>query len=105
MEFIWIAVAISSGLLYSLSGHFKGWYQAWRNDQPHTFETKKMGKNAVIGFVLGIVIVLIQPVSEALLGSEFAIPTITTFAQFVSSVVATIGPIMLVDKWLLASKQ
>ena len=93
-----------AGLVYTMSGHFKNWFKAWRNHEDYMFDFRKMSKNAVIGVVLGIVFVIIQPVSSQLLGDEFAIPEITTFAQFAASVMASMGPIMLIDKWLLPSK-
>ena len=102
-EILWILVAVSGGLLYTLSGHFKGFYTAWRNNEEHSFDFKKMSKNAIIGVIIGIVVVILQPVSGAVLGEEFAIPVIETFAQFGSSVLAIMGPIVLIDKWLLAN--
>ncbi len=104
-ELIWILVAVSSGLVYTLSGHFKGFYQAWRNNEEHSFDFKKMYKNAIIGTVIGVIVVIIQPISSGVLGEEFSIPVIETFAQFAASVLSTMGPVVLVDKWLLASKK
>ena len=104
MEFLWVLVPIVSGLVYTTSGHFKGWFQAWRNEKDHSFDFKKMSKNAVIGVVIGVTMVVIQPVSGDLLGSDFAIPAITNFSQFVAGVLASMGPVMLIDKWLLAAK-
>lgn len=103
-QFIWMLVPICAGLLYTMSGHFQGWFKAWRNHEEHSFDFKKMSKNAIVGVILGIVFIVIQPVSGGLFGEEFAIPEITNFVQFAAGVVAAMGPIVLIDKWLLALK-
>jgi len=100
-EYIFFFIAaVSAGMTWTLSGYVAEWRKHHKDPDWQGFDLKSLRDDTILGGVLGIAVVILQPVSVAL-GSGYDIPTIENFPTFATAVFGLYGTVAIVDKWLV----
>ena len=97
---LFFIVAVLAGLTWTMSGYLNNWRKNHNNENWEGFNLKSMRNDAILGSVLGVAVVLIQPISVAI-GSPYEIPIITDFPSFVMGIFGMYPIVGLVDKFVV----
>lgn len=94
---MFLIVATLAGLSWTMSGYLANWRKNRNEPNWKGFDKKSMRNDAILGAVLGVGIVVLQPVS-VLIGYEYQIPSVIDFNSFIMAIGALYPVVAIVDK-------
>jgi len=97
---VFLIVATLAGLTWTLSGYLANWRKNHKNPEWGGFDLKSLRNDAILGAVLGVAVVVIQPVSVAL-GTPYDVPVVVDFNSFIGAIFGMYPVVAVVDKFLV----
>lgn len=94
---MFLVVATLAGLGWTMIGYAANWKKHRNDPNWEGFDKKSMRNDAIVGVVLGVAIVILQPVS-AMIGYEYSIPVITDYNSFILGIAGLWPVVAIVDK-------
>lgn len=94
---MFLVVATLAGLAWTMSGYVANWRKNHNKPEWEGFDLKSMRNDVIVGVVLGIGIVVFQPIS-AMIGYVYSIPVITDFNSFILGIAGLWPVVAVVDK-------
>jgi len=97
---VFLIVAVLAGLTWTLSGYLANWRKNHKKPEWTGFDLKSMRNDAILGGVLGVAIVIIQPISVAL-GTPYDVPVVSDFNTFIMAIFGLYPIVAVVDKFFV----
>lgn len=97
---MFVIVATLAGLTWTLSGYAANWRKNHNKPDWNGFDLKSMRNDAILGAILGITVVILQPIS-VMIGTPYDVPNVTDFNSFIIGIFGMYPVVAIVDKWFV----
>ncbi len=95
-----IIVTVLAGITWTCFGYLNAWRKNHQNEDWKGFDKVKLRNDAILGGILGVATILAAPIVAGT-ALAYNLPVVDSFESFVLGVAAMIGPIAIVDKFLV----
>ena len=95
-----LILAVLAGITWTCGGYAVDYRKNHSNPEWEGFDKKKLRNDIILGFCLGLIVIIVQPLFAGT-DAEYALPTLEKLSDVAVGVVALLGPVTLIDKFII----